>query len=105
MQTLIGYFPLLQCYQLQNGEISHKNWLRHGNVFFPFGKENYIILIAELNLSAFKNKRVSYGVDYMHNSGPELFNVLIICKKWWTSSEALKYADTTDLLGLGCRKE
>lgn len=41
----------------------------------------------------------------MHILGSELFNVLIGCKKWWTSSEVLKCADTTDLLRLGCRKE
>lgn len=37
--------------------------------------------------------------------GSELFNVLIICRKWWTSNEVLKCTDTTGLLRLGCRKE
>lgn len=50
-------------------------------VFFPSGKENYTIFIAELNLSAFRKTRVSFEVDCMHILGPELFNVLIIYKK------------------------
>jgi len=101
-----AFSPVTWCYQLQNGAIPRQNRLRHGNVLFPFGKENYTILrAAELNLSAFRNKRVSCGVDCVHILGPELFNVLIICKKWQTSSEVPKCADTTDLLRLGCRKE
>lgn len=105
MHTLIECFPLFPCYQLQNGEIPHKHWLRHRNVFFPFGKENYTIPIAEINLSAFRNKGIVCGVDCVHVLGPELFNVLIICEKLLTSNEVLKCTDTTDLLRLGCKKE
>lgn len=74
-------------------------------VFFPFGKENYTIFIAEINLSAFRKTRVSCGVDCMHILGPELFNVLIICKKCWTRSEVFKHADITYWLRLDGRKE
>lgn len=31
-------------------------------VFFPFGKKNDTVLIAELNLSAFRETRVSCGL-------------------------------------------
>lgn len=41
----------------------------------------------------------------MHILGSELLNILIICKKWWTGSEVLRCAGTTDLLRLAWRKE
>ncbi len=98
-------YPVIYCYQLQNGGIPHKNCLRRENIFFPYGKENYTILkAAELNLSAFRNKRVNCGMAYVHVLGPELFNTLIICANWGTSSEVLKCADTAELLRLDCRK-
>lgn len=74
-------------------------------VFFPFGKENDTVFIAELSLSAFRKTRVSCGVDCMHILGSELFNVLIVCNKCWSSNEVFKHAGITDLLRLGCRKE
>jgi len=41
---------------------------------------------------------------YVHVLGPELFNTLIICANWGTSSEVLKCVDTAELLRLDCRK-